>query len=493
MSDVFDILEANRPEMEDVPVVRRGPKPKPPKPLPVQRRKPEGMPRELFALLNTSDGDAPLIPSDFAAPTPCYKQVRANLSIKKPRKWVNIPFLNPGRKDHLQLYHWRRVPDPNEPPKEYPFAKYNTSLDHLVPKYNDREYGSLLVCDQWTREETDYLMEMCSRFHLKFIVIHDRWDKTRFSTERSVEDLKERYYFIHNQLAKARAGLGGDPKVKAFDTQHERKRKQQLMNLYNRTKEQIEEETNLLNEMKKIEQKKKERERKTQDLQRIMDAAGRSAPEHRRQDTPHQPAPGRPHGSGMRGMPGRRPGRGAGRPSRDSMNASLNSSFLSGTAASLLEANTISIKFKDDFKANGASLRSHRLKLPPSLGTKKMKALETMINEVGLDLSPMPTEAICQSYNELRGDLLLLYDLKVNLANTNFEIESLKNQLAAAKPDLVPSAIDDPSTQDQSNVQSTPVKPISDCIDINAVNTPGRKRKAALEQSNVMRKLKKTL
>lgn len=165
---------------------------------------------------------------------------------------------------------------------------------------------------------------------------------------------------------------------------------------------------------------------------------------------------------------------------------------ITGTAASLLEANTMGIKFPD-FKTSGTSLRSQRLKLPTSLGTKKMKALEQMIHELGLDQFPMPTETICQNYNDLRSELLLLYEIKVNLANTDFEIQSLKTQLAAVKPELVPAeetALDSSTT---TSVQETSSRDISDVIDINAVNTPGRKRKAALEQSNVMRKLKKTL
>lgn len=497
MADVLDILDANRPQVDDTPIAKRGPKPKTPKPPPIQRRKPEGMHRELFALLNTSDSDTPLLPTDFGLTTnpTVYKQVRANLSIKKPRKWLWTPFLNPARKDHLQLYHWRRITDPNEPPKEYQFAKYNARIENHIPKYDEKEYNMYIHCDQWTKEETDYLMEMCSRFDLRFTVIKDRWDKRRFPTERTVEDIKERYYFVYNQLAKARAFME-QAKLKEYDSQHERKRKQQLINLYNRTKEQIEEEANLINEMKKIEQKKRERERKTQDLQKIMDAAGRSAQEHKRSsvgganESGHSSNVGRPSGSGMRGMPGRRPGRGAGRPSRDSI-ASL-TPHISGTAATLLEANTVGIKFPD-FKTSGTSLRSQRLKLPTSLGTKKIKALEQMIHELGLEQFPMPTESICQNYNDLRSDLLLLYEIKVNLANTEFEIQSIKNQLAAVKPDLVPA--DEPAL-DQSVATSTldtSSRDISDVIDINAVNTPGRKRKAALEQNNLFRKMKKAL
>lgn len=41
----------------------------------------------------------------------------------------------------------------------------------------------------WSKEETDQLFELCERFDLRFIVIADR-----FPTARSVEDLKSRYY-----------------------------------------------------------------------------------------------------------------------------------------------------------------------------------------------------------------------------------------------------------------------------------------------------------
>lgn len=492
MYDVHDILDAGRPQIEEAPaapISKRGPKPKPPKPQPIIRRKPEGMHRELFALLNTSDSDAPLLPSDYAPISDnSYKQNRANLGIKKPRKWDVVEFTNSARKDDLILKHWQRV---DAAPSDYPFAKYNSRIDSHIPKYNDSEYNTFLLCDQWTKEETDYLMQMCSRFDLRFIVIHDRWDKNRFKTERTVEDLKERYYFVHNQLEKARANTANPPKLKEYDSIHERKRKEQLLKLYNRTKEQIEEEQNLLNELKKIEQKKKERERKMLDLQKIMDAGNRSSSDHHHKRNDSTPASvGRPCGSGMRGMPGRRPGRGAGRPSRDSITSVSSTSQVLGTASSLLDLSTISIKFQD-FKTSGASLRSQRLKLPTSLGGKKAKALENMLSHLELDQYPMPTESICQGFNELRGDLMLLYELKMGIEGTKFEINTINNQLKTIKPELV--APDPLADQSSISSQDTSSRDISDVIDINAANTPGRKRKAALEQSNVLRKLKKTL
>lgn len=60
-----------------------------------------------------------------------------------------------------------------------------------------------------------------------------------FSQKRSVEDLKERYYNICGKLTKARAPTGTEPKVYIFDAGHERRRKDQLERLFNRTPEQV--------------------------------------------------------------------------------------------------------------------------------------------------------------------------------------------------------------------------------------------------------------
>lgn len=58
-----------------------------------------------------------------------------------------------------------------------------------------------------------------------------------------------------------------------FDAEHERKRKEQMRKLLDRTQKDIEEEQMLLNELKKIEARKKERDRKTQDLQKLISQA----------------------------------------------------------------------------------------------------------------------------------------------------------------------------------------------------------------------------
>ena len=66
--------------------------------------------------------------------------------------------------------------------------------------YSDAEYSEHLLCEGWTRSETDTLFELCHRFDLRWTVIRDRWPS--HLTTRSIEDLKERYYNVTNSLKK---------------------------------------------------------------------------------------------------------------------------------------------------------------------------------------------------------------------------------------------------------------------------------------------------
>lgn len=76
-------------------------------------------------------------------------------------------------------------------------------------------------------------------------------------------------FFCFQQLK----GNNVEKKVFNFDAEHERKRKDQMKKLFDRTQKDIEEEQMLLNELKKIEARKKERDRKTQDLQKLISQA----------------------------------------------------------------------------------------------------------------------------------------------------------------------------------------------------------------------------
>uniref|UniRef100_A0A0B6ZHQ5 DNA methyltransferase 1-associated protein 1 n=1 Tax=Arion vulgaris TaxID=1028688 RepID=A0A0B6ZHQ5_9EUPU len=441
-------------------------------------RRPEGMHRELWGLLHTDSryqtDAAPIIPSDSKQG---YKQMKARIGSSRVRPWKWMPFTNPARKDGAIFYHWGRVADEG---KDYPFARFNKTVD--VPTFSDLEYQQHLHDDNWTRQETDHLFDLCKRFDIRFIVVHDRWDREKYK-DRSVEDLKERYYNICNTLSKVRAPQGAEPKIKAFDAEHERRRKLQLTKLFDRNQEQVEEEEYLIGELKKIELRKKEREKKQQDLQKLITAADTNADNRKidRKSTKKkfQTREIKLKDGGLTPEPG-------------------------------------GIKFSD-YKASGTSLRSQRMKLPATIGQKKTKAIEQVLEELGLEFNPMPTEDIVNSFNTLRQDVVLLYELKLALSTCEYELQTLKHRYdqlvtnrssGAMTSSFLVSPIKDggsslhsPTVDDiigdssQDGTAASPIRrKLSDPMDLAGLSTtPYKKRKAAIEQSNILKKIKQKI
>ena len=85
------------------------------------------------------------------------------------------------------------------------------------------------------------------------------------------------------------------------------------------------------------------------------------------------------------------------------------------------------IKFPDN-KLAGVSLRSYKMKLPPSVGLKKTKAIEQLLEELQIDSRPLATESVCDQFNDLRSDIVLLYELQQALTNCEFELQSFRHR-----------------------------------------------------------------
>ena len=138
-------------------------------------------------------------------------------------------------------------------------------------------------------------------------------------------------------------------------------------------------------------------------------------------------------------------------------------------AATAAVLESAGIKFPST-SGSGVTLRSQRMKLPPSVGQKKTKAIEQMLAEIDVEPAPIPTEvqlvnthiiplynssvalshvnlvksimnslfqAMCNEFNELRSEMVLLYELKNALAACEQELHSLKGQFEAACPGKV--------------------------------------------------------
>ena len=54
-----------------------------------------------------------------------------------------------------------------------------------------------------------------------------------------------------------------------------------------------------------------------------------------------------------------------------------------------------------------------------------------------IETNPMAIEEVCQHFNDLRSDLVLMYDLRTILLNYVFELQTLKHQYENLMPDKV--------------------------------------------------------
>lgn len=54
-------------------------------------------------------------------------------------------------------------------------AQYLTQA--VVVRYNEEEWNNVIARDpNWSRQETDYLLDLCQAFDLRFMVIADRYE-----------------------------------------------------------------------------------------------------------------------------------------------------------------------------------------------------------------------------------------------------------------------------------------------------------------------------
>ncbi|XP_072938527.1 DNA methyltransferase 1-associated protein 1 [Epargyreus clarus] len=463
MADILDILDIEQPGAAEITreSIIHGDRNKKKYVTAKAVRRPEGMHREVFALLYNDNKDLPpLMPTVTGN---AYKSTKAKLGMRKARKWVWAPFTNPARKDNAVFHHWKRTSDET---KEYPFAQFNKQVS--IPSYSESEYNQYLKSEDWSQAETDHLMDLCQRFDLRFIVIHDRWDRAAFR-DRSVEDLKERYYNICAILSKVKTNpwsntvtlVNGEKRTYHYDAEHERKRKEQLRRLFDRTQEQIEEEQMLLTELKKIEARKRERERKTQDLQKLISRAdcGNGLPSS--QVSVNMEGPNTPTSTSSSI---------ARRHDRKLHKKKLSTQQRPVRAVETVTVEWSGIKFPEA-RGTGVWLRSQRMKLPPGVGQRKTKAIEQELRAMNIDITPTPTEAICKHFNELRSDLALALDLKNALASCEFELQALRHQYEALNPGktlTIPASICNTSTDSET-------KPMGEIIDVvgspSALNT----------------------
>ena len=205
-------------------------------------------------------------------------------------------FTNPARTDGLLLKHWRKKGAPkaagttgagasrgeeeheslnpdDAPDHTYHYAKFN--LEITSPEYTAYEYQTHLQSDGWTKEETDYLVDLCASFDLRWPVISDRYQYPPYPASssgactntipadppfRSLEDLKARYYVVASRMMAVHHPLSSmsatefdlHEKMSKFDAAQETRRKHMAEALLSRTPEEVAEENLLIAELKRI-------------------------------------------------------------------------------------------------------------------------------------------------------------------------------------------------------------------------------------------------
>jgi DNA methyltransferase 1-associated protein 1 len=166
--------------------------------------------------------------------------------------------------------------------------KFNVKVG--IATYTDEQYEKNFKSEDWSREETDFLVMLCREFDLRWILIADRYapenipppkqqEQSRLTSQpdamevdiaengikksypdRSMEELKARYYTIAakmletqtpaNDMTQAEFQLW--EKMRNFDAKTEATRKMLAEKLFERTKEEAEEEKILLEELHRI-------------------------------------------------------------------------------------------------------------------------------------------------------------------------------------------------------------------------------------------------
>ncbi|KAL8929379.1 MAG: hypothetical protein Q9172_000552 [Xanthocarpia lactea] len=252
------------------------------------RRPVGGLEREIQSL----HGDRPAPPLSINE-VPKYKEKPKRT--QRYRRWDITPFGNNARKDGLILRHWNWRDDLNtnvfpttpadsnaaseeqddrvpKPASDYKYAKYNVRVER--PVYSDEQYDAKLKSEHWTKDETDYLVDLAYEFDLRWIIIADRYDyqppqptQHENSTaitippkHRTMEDMKARYYqvaatamaLVNPLTSMSESEFAIHEKMTKFDPALETKRKQFAEGMLSRSRDDIQEEEILLTELKRI-------------------------------------------------------------------------------------------------------------------------------------------------------------------------------------------------------------------------------------------------
>ena len=361
-------------------------------------KKPKGMSREVFGLLGQDTMVSSMQPA-----IPLINVFKSKRNQKNRWTWASVFHNTNGSKDfstknNPELHHWIKTDLQN---CEYPYFKFNVQIDRV--HFTDEEYDSLLSNENWTQSESEYLMDLCYRYDLRWPVIYDRYN---LQPQRRPEAIQERFYSIVSTLQSVKSTQNENSsrveKVPFINIEIEKNRKIQQELLFHKTKQEVLEEIEAKEELKVVETalKKSRKSTKVSDKVNKTDNAATSS------SAMFVPLTGNFDGADFSySVPGK-PG--------------LHSSRLLAA-----EYNT-------------------------NLSKNLLKKLSCLLTELGLPDTLLPTKTICDLYDQVRRNGITLLSLQNVITKKEKEIAGLRTKNAA-----IPVAVSSSTaTTDEIKVES---------------------------------------
>ena len=191
---------------------------------------------------------------------------RARLS-RPPAHWEQTGINVESRPD-LSLSHWQKASA-----QPVSFAKFNVAPE--VPTFNDETYDQHLTDENWSKDETQYLLDLYKESNGKWPVIIDRYERP----DRTMEDLKARFYSISAKLLELKtpkSSMAGSEyalheTLTSFNPAQEASRKRLAEGHLQRRQNEVDEEAVLLNELQRIMANQSSLENDREELRRRLD------------------------------------------------------------------------------------------------------------------------------------------------------------------------------------------------------------------------------
>lgn len=221
-----------------------------------------------------------------------------NVNNKNSSIWRLVKFKNKCRNDDLILKKWKKIGYKNDKIQfnenaiedDYTFEKFNKKLN--IVKYDDEFYNKQIknMNLKWTKEETDYLFNLCEKYECHFIIIYDVYD-TKYS--RTIEEIKDRFYSVskkvvedaydqkikleeskkiknNTDLIKLKEGKAKHPLVKfTYNMEADIERKNTIHKTYTISKKDVMLEEITMESIKKFESKIKHELKKVSDMKKL--------------------------------------------------------------------------------------------------------------------------------------------------------------------------------------------------------------------------------